>query len=125
MRMRRMASAAAPKKCARFCQVCCSEPTNRSQASWTRAVGWRVCPVWGWLRGSDLLVDVLRVGLGCGLVIFFPLLRRVGEVSRIILSWPLDNWKIIKKCMVCTRRDCGVSHFADGLEVGGGWRENQ
>ena len=44
IRMRLMASAAAPKKCARFCHVRSPSPTSRSQASWTSAVGWSVWP---------------------------------------------------------------------------------
>ena len=45
-RMRRMASAAAAKKCRRFAQSRpASAPATRRYASWTRAVGVRVCPV--------------------------------------------------------------------------------
>ena len=43
MRMRRMASAAAPKKCARPSNFGFASPTSRSQASYTSAVG---CSVW-------------------------------------------------------------------------------
>src|SRR5581483_4892713 len=41
--MRRIASAAAAKKCARFFQSGCRSPPSRSHASWTSAVG---CSVW-------------------------------------------------------------------------------
>jgi len=43
-RMRRMASAAAAKKCGRFSNSNALSPTSRSQASWTSAVGCKVCP---------------------------------------------------------------------------------
>ena len=43
--MRRMASAAAEKKCPRLFQFwACSASSKRRYASWTRAVAWRVCP---------------------------------------------------------------------------------
>ena len=44
MRMRRIASAAAPKKCARFCHDRSPALTSCSQASCTSAVGCNVCP---------------------------------------------------------------------------------
>lgn len=44
-RIRRMASAAAPKKCPRlFQRWAFSTSTRRKYASWTRAVAWSVCP---------------------------------------------------------------------------------
>ena len=40
---------AAQKKWVRFSQVGCSSPPRRSQASWTSAVGWRVCVLDSWV----------------------------------------------------------------------------
>jgi hypothetical protein len=43
--------AAAAKKCPRPSQfVCCSPPTRRRYASWTRAVGWSVWPGFSWAK---------------------------------------------------------------------------
>ena len=39
-----MVSAAAAKKCARFCHAGCSSPPSRNHASCTSAVAWSVCP---------------------------------------------------------------------------------
>ena len=50
-----MASAAAPKKCARLVQSGWLEADRRSQASWTSAVGWSV-----WPAGSD---DILYAAM--------------------------------------------------------------